>query len=109
MNIVIGRMLARKLVWNSRIRSMLRRSMAAMCEEETPELREEIMKDYVALCAAEIAMEKLSIKHGIWQSGRVLPTKTWQCSACKGVVQTGNYCYKCYYDYCPNCGAKNRR
>ncbi|MBQ2174511.1 MAG: hypothetical protein II453_05455 [Alphaproteobacteria bacterium] len=45
--------------WNGRIRSMLRRSMAAMCEEESPELREEIMKDYEALCAAEIAMEKL--------------------------------------------------
>jgi hypothetical protein len=45
--------------WISRIRSMLRRSMAAMCEEESPELREEIMKDYEALCAVEIAMKKL--------------------------------------------------
>lgn len=78
---------------------------------ELEELYDDVkyMQSYIQKDLSNRLEERPAIKHGIWQSGRVLPTKTWHCSACKGVVETANYCYKCYYDYCPNCGAKNRR
>ena len=37
--------------------------------------------------------------------------KDFECSECGGVVMTAFECFKdgCYYDYCPNCGAKMER
>lgn len=61
------------------------------------------------LVQKENIKEHLVTKHGVWRSKNTPPTKIWQCSACKGLVQTAYYCYKCYYDYCPNCGAKCRQ
>lgn len=33
-------------------------------------------------------------------------TKDWKCSNCQGLVTLAHYSKKCYYDYCPTCGAK---
>ena len=46
------------------------------------------------------------VKHGRWIAHGSLPTKQWSCSECKGLVEVSHYCNKCYYDFCPNCGAK---
>lgn len=37
--------------------------------------------------------------------------KDFECSECGNVVMTAFECFKdgCYYDYCPNCGAKVER
>lgn len=48
-----------------------------------------------------------SAKHGKWTPDKVNePTKFFYCSACKGLIQIGYYASKCYYNYCPHCGAK---
>ena len=47
------------------------------------------------------------IKHGRWINVDMFKeSKNWKCSCCKGIIETGYYCYNCYYNYCPNCGAK---
>lgn len=47
------------------------------------------------------------VKHGRWINVDMLKeSKHWKCSCCKGIIETGYYCYNCYYNYCPNCGAK---
>lgn len=45
--------------WSSRIESMLRKCVATICEENNDAIKEEIMEDYAALCAAKIAIERL--------------------------------------------------
>ena len=49
-----------------------------------------------------------SVKHGNWITGKtdILPTRLFTCSECRGLVEIAHYAYKCYYNYCPNCGAK---
>lgn len=52
-------------------------------------------------------VEAIPIKHGNWITNDAYkPTKIFSCSECKGLIQLGHYAYKCYYNYCPNCGAK---
>ena len=47
------------------------------------------------------------VKHGEWIPDKVNePTKFFYCSECKGLIQLSHYAYKCYYNYCPTCGAK---
>lgn len=53
-----------------------------------------------------ICNEYQPVKHGQWQGNILPPSKNWFCSECKNMVETAYYCYRCYYDYCPNCGAK---
>ena len=49
-------------------------------------------------------------KHGKWIPDKMNePTKLFYCSECKGLIQLGNYACKCYYNYCPTCGAKMDR
>ena len=50
-----------------------------------------------------------SVKHGEWIANVTQPTKHWSCSECRGLVEVSHYCNECYYDFCPNCGAKNGR
>lgn len=45
--------------WSGRIEMMLCRCVAAICKENNEALREEIMEDYAALCAAKIAIERM--------------------------------------------------
>lgn len=45
--------------WSNRIESMLHKCVVAICEENNDALREEIMKDYGALCAAKLALERM--------------------------------------------------
>ena len=35
-------------------------------------------------------------------------TKDYKCSNCQGLVTLAHYSKKCYYNYCPICGAKLR-
>ena len=39
-------------------------------------------------------------------SNDLIDSKQWICSECKGLTETAYYCEHCYYNYCPNCGAK---
>lgn len=33
-------------------------------------------------------------------------SKEWKCTACQGLVLLPVWTDHCYYNYCPNCGAK---
>lgn len=48
------------------------------------------------------------VKHGEWlkPSNDSVDSKQWICSECKGLTETSYYCGHCYYNYCPNCGAR---
>lgn len=37
------------------------------------------------------------------------PTKLFYCSECGGLIELSRYAYKCYYNYCPTCGAEMNR
>ena len=46
-------------------------------------------------------------KRGMWiGSKHKSPSKIFTCSECKGTVVLPVFAERCYYDYCPNCGAK---
>lgn len=48
-----------------------------------------------------------TVRHGTWNPDVTgTPTKNWCCSECRGLVTVANFCNDCYYNYCPNCGAK---
>lgn len=48
------------------------------------------------------------VNHGEWlkPSNDSVDSKQWICSECKGLTETAYYCGHCYYNYCPNCGAR---
>lgn len=48
------------------------------------------------------------VQHGEWlkPSNEPVDSKQWICSECKGLTETAYYYGHCYYNYCPNCGAK---
>mgnify|MGYP000773169299 CR=1 FL=1 len=48
------------------------------------------------------------VKHGDWlkPGNDPIDNKQWICSECKGLTETAYYCGHCYYNYCPNCGAR---
>ena len=48
------------------------------------------------------------VKRGKWfkPSNDPIDSKQWICSECKGLTETAYYCEHCYYNYCPNCGAR---
>lgn len=52
---------------------------------------------------AEI-IEAEPVKHGKWIGQP--PTKHWLCSKCNSITTTAHYCWSCYFEYCPYCGAK---
>lgn len=44
---------------------------------------------------------------GAWMGSKhKSPSKIFTCSKCKGTVVLPVFAERCYYDYCPNCGAK---
>ena len=46
-------------------------------------------------------------KEGAWiGSKHKSPSKIFTCSKCKGTVVLPVFAERCYYDFCPNCGAK---
>lgn len=48
------------------------------------------------------------VKRGKWLKlgNDPIDNKQWICSECKGLTETAYYCGHCYYNYCPNCGAR---
>ena len=49
-------------------------------------------------------------KTGRWKSLFGAVGKVFECSECGAAVTVAYECFKdgCYYDYCPNCGARMR-
>lgn len=50
-----------------------------------------------------------TVNHGKWRTSKscgVLPTNSFVCSECDGLVIVSTYRNRCLYNYCPNCGAK---
>ena len=46
-------------------------------------------------------------QHGKWLTSHPAePAKEYKCTACQGLVCLPVFSIKCYYNYCPNCGAK---
>ena len=35
--------------------------------------------------------------------------KEWKCTNCQELVYTSEFVSECDYEYCPNCGSKNRK
>ena len=35
--------------------------------------------------------------------------KEWKCTNCQELVYTSEFVSHCPYEYCPNCGSKNRK
>lgn len=54
------------------------------------------------------AADVQEVKHGEWlkPSNEPVDSKQWICSECKGLTETAYYYGHCYYNYCPNCGAR---
>lgn len=48
----------------------------------------------------------VQVVHGRWKSGIKTITKEFCCSECSGLVILPVHAATCYYNYCPNCGAK---
>lgn len=47
------------------------------------------------------------VKHGSWiPSHPVDVAKEFKCTACQGLVCLPVFAKTCYYDFCPNCGAR---
>lgn len=61
-----------------------------------------------ALTAVQKIIESLPCeKEGAWTGSKhKTPNKIFTCSKCKGAVVLPVFAERCYYDFCPNCGAK---
>lgn len=61
-----------------------------------------------ALTAVQNIIESLPCeKEGAWTGSKhKTPSKIFTCSECKGDVVLPVFAERCYYDFCPNCGAK---
>lgn len=54
-----------------------------------------------------IIIDTAPVKRGKWITHKENePLREFVCSECKGLVELSHYAYKCYYNYCPNCGVK---
>lgn len=47
------------------------------------------------------------VKHGLWITAHPVDVaKEFKCTACGGLIELPVFAKRCYYDYCPNCGAR---
>lgn len=47
------------------------------------------------------------VKHGRWITAHPVDVaKEFKCTACGGLIELPVFAKRCYYDYCPNCGAR---
>lgn len=69
---------------------------------------EELYHDLCELVDDEPTADVQEVKHGEWlkPSNSPIDNRQWICSECKGLVETAYHCEHCYYNYCPNCGAR---
>lgn len=69
---------------------------------------EELYYNLCELVDDEPTTDVQEVKHGEWfkPSNDPVDSKQWICSECKGLTETAYYCGHCYYNYCPNCGAR---
>lgn len=50
------------------------------------------------------------VKGGIWITAHPVDrSKEFKCTACQGLVEIPVFAKECYYDFCPNCGARMKR
>lgn len=76
----------------------------------------EIISDKLGIALSELVdvmatvptADVQEVKRGEWlkPSNDSVDSKQWICSECKGLTETAFYCGHCYYNYCPNCGAR---
>jgi len=76
----------------------------------------EIISDKLGIALSELVdvmatvptADVQEVKRGEWlkPSNDSVDSKQWICSECKGLTETAYYCGHCYYNYCPNCGAR---
>lgn len=53
------------------------------------------------------AVDVKPVKHGCWiTSHPVDVAKEFKCIVCGGLIELPVFAKHCYYDYCPNCGAR---
>ena len=68
----------------------------------------------ILLCGGDIddvptVEDVREVAQGEWiTSHPATPAKEWKCTACQGLVILPVWADHCYYNYCPNCGAKMR-
>ena len=64
-----------------------------------------------ALKGVHDKIQEMPVKQGKWKATNkdIPPTKQWLCSCCNGLIETTYYCWNCYYNFCPNCGAEMKR
>lgn len=66
------------------------------------------LSELVDVMATVPTADVQEVKHGDWlkPGNDPIDNKQWICSECKGLTETAYYCGHCYYNYCPNCGAR---
>ena len=70
--------------------------------------------DYISAIQAMIDVVECSetadvqpVRHGCWITSQpVDAAKEFKCMACGGLIELPVFAKRCYYDYCPNCGAR---
>lgn len=68
---------------------------------------EELDYNLCELVDDEPTADVQEVKRGKWvKPGNDQDHKQWICSECKGLTETACYCWHCYYNYCPCCGAR---
>lgn len=72
------------------------------------ELQQKSKDDFIELCRSLKDSEFFQlVEHSKWiKTAKTDSCKCWICSKCKCLIETAHYCFNCYYDYCPYCGAK---
>lgn len=61
------------------------------------------IQDILAVKAADVQ----SVKHSYWiTSHPVDVAKEFKCIVCGGLIELPVFTKHCYYNYCPNCGAR---
>ena len=53
------------------------------------------------------AVDVQPVKRGRWMTSHPVDiAKEFKCTACGGLVELPVFAKKCYYDFCPKCGAR---
>ncbi len=69
---------------------------------------EELYYNLCKIIDDEPTADVQEVRHGEWlkPSNSLIDNRQWICSECKGLIETAYHCEHCYYNYCPNCGAR---
>lgn len=63
----------------------------------------DMLRDLKEIPAADVQ----PIRRGRWMTSHPVDiAKEFKCTTCGGLVELPVFAKKCYYDFCPNCGAR---